>query len=742
MVMKQNSSWANSIGCFIFFILLSFFTFYSNAYPAPSSYFDTVQKTYIGYYQRPGDPGGLIYWAERLDATGGNLTEIIEAFANSVESQTLYGTINSSNISTVVNGIYNALFGRDAEAGGLSYYVNGFNSGHFTAATIMLNVLYGAQNEDLQSIDNKLTVANLFTRTIDPELDGSNFQVTYAGNADAIAGRDFLTPVTSRSATIPTQGQITAYISNYIADPGDPLYSGTTIVGGTISSNTVWSGEVLVNSTVVVNPGVTLTIQPGTRVKFKHYRGYREPEKRLSLIVKGRIIAEGTLDQPIYFTSDALDPQNGDWSLVRLLAPEGQSRFRYSVFEFGQQGLSVWQGNVLISNSVFRWNNWEGIYLESYSHATIEYCQIYENGYNGLAGEQFNTITMDYCEVWRNGTNGVHVDATTLEIRRSRVHGNQANGLSIDDNGTLRALGVAIYNNQAWGIGFGEGTNTIEVSNLNLSGNGFGTIGGPYTEVPSSYYPPEQVNIGFEADQSHALGYIPGDPVFDGYLYVYPDDETRRIVRKIGQGLGLTWSVAWDGQYIWTAILQGIIYKLDPTTGTVLQQFTAPGPQPWGMTFDGEYLWLVDFAEKRISKINPANGQELATFPTPDPTGGCKGVAWDGMYLNVVGWTSPTIYRMDRQGNLIGTIQLEQGGVQGGGGIAWDGNHFWVPTGGAGKIIKYDTQGHAVGWIYPASEGTWDMAWDGQYLWATQRTNENWLDAKIYALEILKVYSP
>ena len=91
---------------------------------------------------------------------------------------------------------------------------------------------------------------------------------------------------------------------------------------------------------------------------------------------------------------------------------------------------------------------------------------------------------------------------------------------------------------------------------------------------------------------------------------------------------------------------------------------------------------------------------------------------------------------------MIGTIQLEQGGVQGGGGIAWDGNHFWVPTGGAGKIIKYDTQGHAVGWIYPASEGTWDMAWDGQYLWATQRTNENWLDAKIYALEILKVYSP
>ena len=195
--------------------------------PMSASYFDTVQEVYIGYYQRPADPGGLIYWAERLYRSGGNLSEIIEAFANSAESQALYGTINSSNISTVVNGIYNALFGRDAEAGGLSYYINGFNSGRFTAATIMLNVLYGAQNEDLQSINNKRTAANLFTRTIDPELDGSNFQVTYAGDGDAIAGRNFLTFVTWDPLTVPTQDGTTVYIQTNIANPGDPILGQT-----------------------------------------------------------------------------------------------------------------------------------------------------------------------------------------------------------------------------------------------------------------------------------------------------------------------------------------------------------------------------------------------------------------------------------------------------------------------------------------------------------------------------------
>jgi hypothetical protein len=184
---------------------------------------DTVQKVYIGYYQRPADPGGLLYWSGRLNNTNGNLNEIIEAYANSAESQALYGTVDSSNIGTVVDAIYMALFNRPAEAAGKTFYVNGFTTGRFTAATIMLDVLYGAQNEDLLSVTNKVTASNLFTRTIDPDLDGHDFQVTYAGSADAIAGRQFLTPVTDDSGTVPTQEETTAYIRNSIADPGDPI---------------------------------------------------------------------------------------------------------------------------------------------------------------------------------------------------------------------------------------------------------------------------------------------------------------------------------------------------------------------------------------------------------------------------------------------------------------------------------------------------------------------------------------
>jgi hypothetical protein len=500
-----------------------------------------------------------------------------------------------------------------------------------------------------------------------------------------------------------------------------------------ISQDSTWAGTVYIDDRVEVLPNVTLKILPGTRVLFKNYRGYKEPNKRLRMVVRGKIVAEGTPANPIYFTSDAADPQNGDWSMLRLRTPTDKCYFHYTVFEFAQHGLNIWQGNAFISHCVFRWNNWEGIYFESNCNIEMEYCQIYENGYNGLAAEQFNTFTMDYCDVWRNGTNGVHVDASNLENRRSRVHDNIANGLSVDDNGTLRAYGVALHDNAGWGLGIGEGTNIVEVSNIVAYGNPAGAIQTPHTVVPSSYYAPSVVDIGYQPDLSYALGYIPGDQLLDKYMYVYPDDETRKIIRKIGQGLGLTWSITWDGTHVWTSTVGGKIYKLDPITGTVIQQFTAPGSQPWGLTFDGTYLWLVDFAEKRISKINPINGLELATYPTPDPVGGCKGVTWDGTHLYVMGWTSAKIYKMDTSGNHLGTIPIALGG----GGIAYDGSHFWVP--GDGIIHRYDKLGNSAGWIYACSEGTWDMTWDGTYLWATQRTNENWSDDKIFAIEVLQI---
>lgn len=72
-----------------------------------------------------------------------------------------------------------------------------------------------------------------------------------------------------------------------------PYSDGPIYVGGPITQDTLWQGEIIVVDSVTVNPGVTLTVRPGTHVKFRHYRGYREPEKRLSITASSNLRSRG-----------------------------------------------------------------------------------------------------------------------------------------------------------------------------------------------------------------------------------------------------------------------------------------------------------------------------------------------------------------------------------------------------------------------------------------------------------------
>jgi PKD repeat protein len=93
-----------------------------------------------------------------------------------------------------------------------------------------------------------------------------------------------------------------------LAFSGANVFSQTN-VSGNISSDTTWkkvNSPYIVTGNVLVDSGVTLTIQPGVIVKFNN---------GLSLVIEGELIAQGTVSDSIVFTSNTLDSA-GAWGYI------------------------------------------------------------------------------------------------------------------------------------------------------------------------------------------------------------------------------------------------------------------------------------------------------------------------------------------------------------------------------------------------------------------------------------------
>jgi len=125
---------------------------------------DYVQKAYVAYYGRPADPSGQAYWAGQMDAAGGSLSAIINAFGNSNEFNQRYGGLS---YSALVTRIYQQALGRDPDPGGLAYYIDELQSGRRTLQSITLDVLNGATTApDSTVVVNRLEVAAYYTTKV------------------------------------------------------------------------------------------------------------------------------------------------------------------------------------------------------------------------------------------------------------------------------------------------------------------------------------------------------------------------------------------------------------------------------------------------------------------------------------------------------------------------------------------------------------------------------------------------
>ena len=169
-------------------------------------------------------------------------------------------------------------------------------------------------------------------------------------------------------------------------DQGGLEYISSTEVCGYILTNTTWSGNILVNCNVTVNSGRTLTIQPGTKIIFtgNYY-----------LKNSGRIVAQGTNNQPISFTSWNKNLGWGGIYTYNNSTLNDTSKFEYCNISYGKRsyGGGFYINNsskILIRNCIIKNNKATyyggGIYVYNSSPRIISNLIINNEAGNSVAG--------------------------------------------------------------------------------------------------------------------------------------------------------------------------------------------------------------------------------------------------------------------------------------------------------------------------------------------------------------------
>ncbi|AVH34844.1 hypothetical protein AL532_00030 (plasmid) [Pseudomonas monteilii] len=121
-----------------------------------------VQQLYVAYLGRAADKGGLDYWMSQLNSDPAKITldQIRTNFVNEQpEYKEVYGGL--SRIDTVTK-IYNNLFGRAPDAGGLEYWTTG-GGANVGLDDLLVAFINGAAPADATTITNKVLISELYT---------------------------------------------------------------------------------------------------------------------------------------------------------------------------------------------------------------------------------------------------------------------------------------------------------------------------------------------------------------------------------------------------------------------------------------------------------------------------------------------------------------------------------------------------------------------------------------------------
>lgn len=248
---------------------------------------------------------------------------------------------------------------------------------------------------------------------------------------------------------------------------GDCLDNDAEYKAGILTGNETWTNDRIwvLQSKVVVPDGVTLTIEPGTIIKGN--QGVGSLATALIIARGGKIMAEGTADNPIIFTTELDNIKVGEKFGTNLTATDN-SKWG-GVIILGRAPISAGDGDTEAQIEGIPGNETYGRYggdNASDNSGVFQYVSIRHGGAEIGSGNEINGLTLggvgtgttiDHIEVLGNLDDGVEWFGGTVNVNDVAVIYQGDDAIDIDQNwsGTLSNFAVV--------MGGGDGDEALEI---------------------------------------------------------------------------------------------------------------------------------------------------------------------------------------------------------------------------------------------------------------------------------------
>ncbi|MGQ9530912.1 MAG: right-handed parallel beta-helix repeat-containing protein [Candidatus Bathycorpusculaceae bacterium] len=201
-----------------------------------------------------------------------------------------------------------------------------------------------------------------------------------------------------------------------------------TYVEGFITQDTTWTlidSPFIISNETVVCSNATLTIEPGVEVRFGGL---------FNITVEGRLIAEGTKNKTIKFTSNELEPKSGAWGTLWFNSTQ-ESVLLYCIIEYGLNGVTVENGALNIQECAIRQNSENGAAILG-GYVSIENCELLNNTIGGIFISEGSQVKVQNNVISGNGDGIILSGNLTSEISitQNEISFNQHSGILCEAN--------------------------------------------------------------------------------------------------------------------------------------------------------------------------------------------------------------------------------------------------------------------------------------------------------------------